>query len=376
MKIAYFTSNRTTFPPQSDQIAASIEVTMSIVKHLSKKHEITLYAAKGSHMENVHVVDLGLEPFSIDSNLSNSDWTTKAVLGMKQLYIGEILKNAENYDLIHIQTEPVYLAMPYIHLVRKPILFTTHNSYHDFEKDLFHFYDGKIHLSALSQKQAKSFPLKQEVPVIYNGIEIDEFPFNNTSENYFLFLGRLVKEKGIETIINLIESTNYNIYVAGKGNVQYENKLKELSVKKNNFKFYGMVTYKSEKWFQLLSQAKALLMPIEYNDPCPLVPLEAMACGTPVIAYDNGALPEQVIDGETGYIISSRHTNNQYIIKSSETDGLIEAINSVSSESIENYTKFRQNCRTHIKNKFTAEKMAIAYDQLYSNIVMSNKLLK
>lgn len=376
MRIAYFTSNRTAFPPDPSQIAASTTVTINIIKELSKWHKITLYAAKGSHMNGVDIEDLNLDPFRIDSALADNDWITKAVVAMKQIYIGEIFKRARDYDIIHLQTEPIYLAMPYIALIKTPVLFTAHNMYHDFEKEIFSFYDKKIYISALSNAQAKRYPLTQKIPVIYNGVEVEEFPYDEKGGNYFLFLGRLAKDKGIDVFLDLaMNNPKFQFYIVGKGYSKYQQKAQDAAQKYSHIKYFGMVARKTPRWFDLLSKAKALVMPIAYEDSCPLVPLEAMACGTPVIAYAQGALPEQVVDNKTGYLIcNTKQVSCKYIIEQTGTKGLTDAINRISSLPEKDYLRFRRNARARIEEFFNTKQMAKNYETLYLRIVKGHSL--
>ncbi len=364
MKIAYFISNRSTFPGGKNEITASSTVVSNIIKHLSPTHQITLYAAKGSTVPaNVTLVDLNLPPFSIDSNISNTDWTTKAVLGMKQLYLKEIFSHANQYDLIHLHTEPVYLGMPFVDLIKTPVLFTSHNEYHDAEASIFSFYDKKVYFSGLSKRQVARMPFSKMPPVIYNGIEVDMFPFEKESEGYYLFLGRLHKDKGIETFLELVKALPEKKFViVGKGEAEIEDKISKLTKTVTNLQFLGMVPRATPNWFSLLSKAKALITPINYEDTCPLVPLEAMACGTPVIAFPKGALPEQVIDTKTGYITPE-----------STLPALLNAVEKISSSSKDEYTKLRTQSRAHVSDNFSTEKMALGYETLYNTIVLDYK---
>ncbi len=364
MKIAYFISNRSTFPSSKNEITASSTVVSNIINHLSQKHEITLYAAKGSIVPpNVKLVDLGLPPFSLDSNISNTDWTTKAVLGMKQLYLKELFSHADEYDLIHLHTEPVYLGMPFVDLIKTPVLFTSHNEYHDAEAPIFSFYDGKVFFSGLSNRQVERIPFTQKPPVIYNGIEVDMFPFDGESDEYFLFFGRLHKDKGIETFLDLVKmQPDKKFTIVGKGEKDIEESIRKLEKTVTNLRFVGMVPRATPEWFSLLSKAKALITPIHYEDTCPLVPLEAMACGTPVIAFPKGALPEQVVDKQTGYIT-----------RECTLAALSEAVEKIHTLPKDEYSQLRIQAHAHVKNNFSTEKMALGYEQLYENIVSDYK---
>jgi glycosyltransferase involved in cell wall biosynthesis len=295
---------------------------------------------------------------------------------MKQLYIGELFKRADEFDLIHLQTEPVYLAMPYVSLIKTPVLFTSHNAYHSFEKKIFSFYDRKIHLSALSKHQASALPLTQDIPVIYNGIEINKYPFQDKSQDYFLFLGRLHKDKGIDVFLELAENlSQYSFYIAGKGQQLYEERIRNLTDRHKNIHYFGMIPHESPEWFNIISKAKALLMPITYDDPCPLVPLEAMASGTPVIAYSLGALPEQVIDGKTGFLInrSQNDIRGGWIVKKTGVKGLCKAVERIYAMPVDQYRQMRRNCRKHVEKKFTVERMVDEYEQVYYKVLEKAK---
>ncbi len=362
MKIAYFTSNRTTFPPSPDQIAASTAVTMNIMNKLKSKHDITLYAAQGSHIEGIRIVDLNVPPFNTDSSIIGSDWTTKAVLGMKQLFIGALLNHAHEYDLIHIQTEPVYLGFSYASLVKTPILFTSHNMFHTDEDALFRFYDKKVHLSALSHKQASLIPVNS-LPVIHNGIDIERFTYSDNHEDYFLFLGRMTDEKGIHQFLSLAERLPHIPFViAGKGGNEITSQVISFCNNHSNTRFLGMLPYGSESWLTALSSAKALIMPITYDDPCPLVPLEAMACGTPIIGFDKGSLPEQITQ-----------TTGRIVAFDKSITGLSDAVTELAEMNNGQYKQMRSAARNHVATHFTADIMAQKYEDLYKKIVDSTQ---
>ena len=356
MRIAYYTSNRTTIPADPSQVAASTTVTLNIIKELSKRHEITLYAAKGSRVEGVNIVDLNLPPFEIDSSIGDGDWITKAVLGIKQIYIGEIFKNSGSYDIIHLQTEPVYLGMPYVDLIKTPVLFTSHNVSHKYEEPIFKYFDAKIYISMISQSQAKTYPLTQSTPVIYNGVDVDKYPFYENSKGYYLFLGRLTKEKGIYEYLRLAEINKKDLfYVAGIGpELKY---VENFSKKHNNVKIIGMLEREKKEWF-----AHALILPIQWEEPFGLVMIESMSCGTPVIAYNRGAVPEIVKDGESGFIT-----------KKNEIENLQECIKILKSMSNTQYPQIRKQSRIHAEQFFTAATMAKEYEKLYMSIIEDYK---
>lgn len=363
MRIAYFISSRTTFPPSPDEIAASSTVVENIISELKNRHEITVYAPKGSSYPGVKIVDLDFLPSGIDASHISQDWLIKSSLGEKQIFLNKIFEDSHLYDLIHLHNEPCYLGMPFASLVNTPVLFTTHNEYHPSDEKVFKYYEERVHLSALSKKQASMIPWKKDIPVIYNGLNTDAFPFVDFPDQYYLFFGRLVKDKGFDIFLDLISHMpDKKFVIAGKGDKALEEKAKEIASKNTNVIFHGMVKNKSEQWFDLISHAKALIMPNRYEDSCPLVPLEAMACGTPVIAFRKGALPEQVIDGKTGILVDFEESPEK----------LIQVINTFDSIENTEYLNIRNNCRENINNNFNSKKMALKYEDLYSTIVNKN----
>ncbi|MCR4326374.1 MAG: glycosyltransferase [Candidatus Roizmanbacteria bacterium] len=360
MKIAYFISNRSTIPSAPDQITASTTVVLNIINELKSRHEITVYAAQGSRIDGVKVIDLGLPPFLVDSSSASNDWITKAVLTMKQLYIGKLFEDASQYDIIHLHTEPSYLAMPFVPLIKTPVLITTHNTYHPFEEPIFKHFDGHVNFSALSHAQAKLHPLQQEVPVIYNGIPVEQFSVDNGEGNYFLFLGRMVHDKGIDTFLELAQKTpDQRFAVSGKGEKQYEDTAQLLARTHTNIAYKGILHRESKDWSEAFGKAKALIMPLHWDEPFGLVPIEAMAHGTPVIAFNRGAMSEIIDHGKNGYLIP----------EADGIQGLQKAITHINSLSPDAYLALRQEARKKIESTFSAGTMGRNYEQLYEKII-------
>lgn len=358
MKIAFFTSNRSTIPPDPSVVAASATHTVALINQLKTEHDITLYAAQGSQIPGVRVVDLGLPAFKTDSSLADNDWTTKTVLGMKQIYVGAILADAEQYDIIHIQTEPAHLGMPYANLVPRPVLFTCHNVYHPIEKEIYEYADRTdVYLSGLSKSHTDSFPMSRPVPFVHNGVEESRYPFDGQGGDYFLFLGRLVKEKGILEYLKLAPlNPDTLFYVAGQG--PEARAVEEASKKHPNIVMKGMCAHESKEWFEIMSKARALVAPIRWEEPFGLVFIEAMAMGTPVIACRRGSVPEIVEDGTTGYIA-----------RDDAIESLQRAVLKIKSLPDKEYKQMRRQSRERAEQKFSARIMAKGYEKLYQDII-------
>lgn len=124
-----------------------------------------------------------------------------------------------------------------------------------------------------------------------------------------------------------------------------------------------------------MGRAKCVLFPIKWEEPFGMVMIEAMACGTPVIAYARGSVPEVIKDGVTGLIVNQNEAEKRgnWIIKKTGIDGLCEAIEKIYGLSPAAYLKMRQNCRKQVEDNFSAEKMVVRYEGVYSEILTSNQ---
>lgn len=357
MRIAYYTSNRVIFPPRPGDLAASSVITADIVRHLKNNHDITVYAPKGSRMDGVNIIGLDFENFKIDSSVNSLDWMTKSVIGMKQIFLGRILEDAKSYDIIHLQTEPVYLGMPFVSLISTPVLFTPHHPFYESDRPIYEYYDGKITMSAISKYQASKFPMRQNLPVVHNGISIEKYRFNAISEGYFLYLGRFTEDKGIKEFIRLAETMPDNKFaVAGAGAL--EETVKASADKLENLEFLGYLDREQTEWCRVLSSAKALIMPTVGEESFGMVMIEAMAFGTPIIAYNKCAAQEIIEDNVTGKLVTNLNT-----------DGLKSAIVQLNSLEPEEYRKLRQEARKKVESSFTSKIMADNYEKLYSQIL-------
>ena len=133
----------------------------------------------------------------------------------------------------------------------------------------------------------------------------------------------------------------------------------------------GMLTTPRRE--EVMGRAKCLLFPIKWEEPFGMVLIEAMACGTPVVAYARGSVPEIIKDGETGFIVNSSDSDirGDWIVKKTGIAGLCEAVEKIYSMSKVEYQKMRHACRTHVEANFTVEKMADNYEKVYQKILSS-----
>jgi len=276
-------------------------------------------------------------------------------------------------DILHDHLGPLSLALyeginiPIVHTLHVPI-----------NKDRAWAYKKlNSKLISISNNQRKDDPRLNYVATIYNGTDTNMFRFNHNPKNYLLFLGEMVERKGVREAILAAKKNKLKLVIAGRIPLE-TNQLKDYSffqkyvkpeLNRGYIKYAGEVA--SEKASELYGNAKATLFPIRWEEPFGLVMTESMSCGTPIIAFARGSVPEIIKDGETGFIVNSSHKDirGNWIIKKTGLAGMVEAINKIYDMSTDDYLEMRKNCRKHIENNFTLEKMVDGYEKVYHKIL-------
>lgn len=370
MRIALYTSNRTTIPPAPNVVAASASLTALLAEKLvEKKHEVTLYAPRGSQT-SAKLVDLGLPPMELDFALQPEEWVKNVSLSMKQVYLEKLYADADKYDVIHLQTEPVYLGFPFTGLTQTPTIVTNHNVFNPEEKRIFDYYQ-QIPIVTISDFQRTPLPDLNYLATVYNGISSEYYPFSATAapDDYLLFMGRLVPVKGVTEAITIAQDVKRNLIISGVGEAAFIETQVRVHLS-NTIKFVGHTPRETSAWYQLFSQAKALLFPIQWEEPFGLTLIESMACGTPVIGFARGAVPEIIEDGVTGFIVNPGDDDirGKYTITQTGLAGFCEAVERLYSLSASEYAAMRQACRARVEAQFTVDKMVEGYERVYQQV--------
>ncbi len=184
---------------------------------------------------------------------------------------------------------------------------------------------------------------------VYNGIDLNEYQFSEVKDDYILFLGLVAQYKGINYAIDVAEKTNQKLIIAGPiYNYEYYSKEIEPRIKNNpNIEYVGQVGGQQKQ--DLLKKAKCFIFPTSWEEPFGLVMIEAMACGTPVLAFPNGSVPE-VMEGFPNLICSS-------------VDEMVEKLNT-------NQFPDAKLIRDYVENHFSRNIMATEYLKLYNKLLM------
>lgn len=267
------------------------------------------------------------------------DWT----------HVALSLSEADEYDVVHNHAGELAMAMS--HLVNAPMLTTVHNPITCDARFVWDRYQGRYNtISYAQQERMPELRGAKSAGVVHNAIDVESFPFSTDKDDFLLFLSRLSPEKGPHLAIETARRLGMRLLMAGKvdgaDRAYYKDVIQPL-VDGKQVVFLGEADASAKR--RLYRQARCLLMPLCWEEPFGLVMAEAMACGTPVVAFARGAAPEIIVDGETGYLVN-------------DVDGMVEAVRKVA-----HIDPFR--CRQHVLEHFSPRVMADGYLAIYRAIL-------
>jgi len=251
--------------------------------------------------------------------------------------------------LLHIHPPDRALPLALSH-PKVPVFYTLHDPIYSWKTEVFSmFASPNQHYISISDAQRKPAPNLNYAATIYNGIDLGAFPFSGSHDDYLLFIGRLQPEKGLAEAVQIARMTGEKLLIIGPPVTgEYWDK-KVTPYLGDKIQYLGFMP--REKLFKYYQRAKATLVPIQWEEPFGLILTESMACGTPVIAFEKGSVPEIVIDGKTGFIIKD---NNLEAMA-----GAVKKIGEIN----------RADCRKHVEQNFSIQKMVDGYEKVFLKIV-------
>lgn len=259
------------------------------------------------------------------------------------LHISNLMEKADQFDLIHNHFD--FLPLTYSGLIKTPLITTIHGFSSEKILPVYQKYNASGHYVSISN--ANRHASLKYLATVYNGIQTDNFHFNANPEDYLLFFGRIHPDKGASEAIQIAIKAKRRLIIAGIIQDQNYYKEKVEPFLSDDIEFIGSAG--PEKRNDLLRKAYTLLHPISFEEPFGLSVAEAMLCGTPVIAFNRGAMPELIKDRETGFLVKN----------------VDEAIEAVSELSIID----RSKCHKWAIENFSQEKMVADYISLYHQIL-------
>lgn len=254
-----------------------------------------------------------------------------------------LFARASEFDLIHNQAD--FPAHAYAPLITTPMVTTIHGFSSERILPMYKPFEDRVHYVAISD--ADRHPALRYAATIHHGIPLGDFAFDADGSDDLLFFGRMHPDKGAAEAIAVAQSTGrrLNLYGIVQDQGYFEGEVQpHLS---DRIVYHGPVG--GEERIRALGSARALLHLINFDEPFGLSVIEAMACGTPVIAVRRGSMPELIDDGSTGILVRS-------------ADEAVEAVARAG-------TIDRAACRRAVEARFSVEAMADAYIALYRRIL-------
>ncbi|HVU59570.1 MAG TPA: glycosyltransferase [Candidatus Saccharimonadales bacterium] len=285
------------------------------------------------------------------------------------------MANRGELDIIHIYTNEEELALPFAALCRRPVVFTHHDPFNFLVKykNVLPKY-ARLNWISLSYAQRAGMPADTNwVANIYHGLPAAALhPAARPTAAYIAFLGRIIEPKGLHLAIAAVRAYNASttqplkLKIAGK---HYAGHAKDTywqqriapQLHGDDIEFVGFVGAAGKQEF--LANARALLVPSLFAEPFGMVSIEALACGTPVIALDSGALPEVIKDAKTGYVVPKAYDGGGQLDEAATAQALAAAIGRI--DAID-----RHACRADFEARFTAARMCREHLTLYEQLTL------
>jgi glycosyltransferase involved in cell wall biosynthesis len=261
-----------------------------------------------------------------------------------------VVKSAAEFDLIHYHVD--YLHYPISRRLGIPHVTTLHGRLDIPDLQPLYREFGDVPVVSISENQRAPLPDANWQATVYHGLPEDEFPFRERPGDYVAFLGRISPEKRVDRAIEIALRARVPLKIAAKvdeaDRAYFEREIAPL-LRQPGIEYVGEIGQHEKSDF--LGNARALLFPIDWPEPFGLVMIEAMACGTPVIAVPMGSVPEIVEPGVSGFLVGS----------------LEEALSAL--ESIDRID--RRRCRMAFEERFSARRMAADYLRVYERLLES-----
>ncbi len=264
------------------------------------------------------------------------------------LMIEEVYRRVSDFDVIHFHID--YLHFPLTRRLRPGHVTTLHGRLDIADlAPLFAEY-AEMPLTSISDDQRKPIPRANWLGTVYHGLPLDLYRLNERPADYLAFLGRVSPEKRVEWAIEIARRAGMEIRIAAKidqGDRRYFKEQIEPLFRLPNVTYVGEIG--EDRKGEFLGNAAALLFPVDWPEPFGLVQIEAMACGTPVIALRRGSVPEVIDDGATGFLCD-------------HIEQAVEAVRRVP-------TLPRRRCREAFERRFSAVRMASDYLRIYQRVL-------
>ncbi|MEN8907062.1 MAG: glycosyltransferase family 4 protein [Clostridiales bacterium] len=308
-------------------------VTEGLIK---ENIDVTLYATSDS-LTSANLRSICKRPYEEDKNLDAKAWEC--------LHISEVMEQANEFDIIHSNYD--FLPLSYSRLIKTPMITTIHGFSSPKILPVYKKYNSTTNYVSISN--ADRSPDLDYIKTIYHGIDINNFTLNEVKGDYLLYFGRIHPDKGTHEAIKVAKIAKMKLIIAGiiQDKTYYEKYVEPYL--NNDITYIGSVGPQERD--TVLRNAYALLHPIYFNEPFGLSVVEAMSCGTPVLTYAKGSMPEIIQNGKNGFIVSNLKE-------------MVERLKDIDKLS-------RKSCRETVIKRFSQDKMVKEYINVYKEILKS-----
>src|SRR5262245_28100650 len=319
--------------------------TERIVSYLTEElinqgHQLTLFAS-GDYLTQAELVSPCAQALRLDA-------ACKDQLAYHFLQLEQVSRNAADFDIIHFHID--YLHYPLSRKLGAPHLTTLHGRLDLPDLVPLYYEFADVPVVSISNSQRIPLPWINWQGTVYHGIPQSLYKCKPIQGNYLVFLGRISPEKRVDRAIEIAKRAKMKLKIAAKVDAvdrcYMDTEIRPL-LDHPLIEFIGEIG--NEEKAELLGNAYALLFPIEWVEPFGLVMIEAMACGTPVIAFRRGSVPEVIDDNVTGFIVES-------------IDDSVRAL-----DKIQHFDRTR--CRSVFEKRFSAARMAADYVKIYTELM-------
>ena len=318
--------------------------TERVVSYLTEElvrqgHEVTLFAS-GDSSTRAQLRPMTARALRLDPQCGDP-------LACHILALAQVAKAASAFDIVHFHLD--HLHYPLCRALHLPNVTTLHGRLDLVGLPALYREYADMPLVSISDHQRTPLPHANWRATVYHGLPQQLYRYHAVHRGYLAFVGRISPEKGIEQAIAIARGFGMPLRVAAKvdkaDRSYYEERVKPL-LRGGGVEYVGEITEREKDDF--LGEAYAVLCPVNWPEPFGLVQIEAMACGTPVVAFRRGAIPEVMRDGETGFVTE-------------DTSQAVEALARVAALN-------RRRCREIFDEHYTAARMARDYVAVYRNL--------
>jgi len=292
VRIAHIAPVATSIPPPK---SGSVETMTSLLTEglVARGHDVTLFAT-GDSTTGAKLHAIYPHGYWHDEHM----WPWELY---EMLNLATVVERAAEFDVIHYEAAYYPMSLAFTRLSPTPIVQTLHHSPSQAEIALWSRYPDAPFV-AISNEQAGLLSGLKVVATVLHGIDTASFVFREKPDDYLLFLGRFTEGKGVLQAIELARRVDMRLILAAAEGDYYRERVAP-HVDGRRVVYYGEADFDAK--VKLYGGARALLYPIQSREPFGLVLAEAMACGTPVVALDRGAVREVVDEGVTGMIFDN-----------------------------------------------------------------------